>query len=72
MAAVQGADDLAEDAPDKFLLAHLVLVLQVADDASQISVAAVFHVQVQVLARLDVVALEVRDDVGVSKFLQDG
>lgn len=72
MAAVQGADDLAEDAPDELLLAHLVLVLQVADDASQVAVAAVLHVQMQVLARLDVVALEVGDDVGVAQLLEDG
>ena len=72
VAAVQGADDLAEDAPHKFLLAHEVFVLQVADDASQVAIAAVLHVQVQVLARLDVVALEVGDDVGVPQLLEDG
>lgn len=72
VAAVEGADDLAEDAPDELLLAHEVLVLQVADGAAQISVAAVLHVQVQVLARFDVVALEVGDDVGMAQFLEDG
>ena len=34
VAAVQCAHNLAEDAPDEFLLAHLVLVLQFADDAA--------------------------------------
>lgn len=49
MAAVQCADDLAEDAPHKLLFAHLVLVLEVTDDAPQIAISAVFHVQMQVL-----------------------
>jgi hypothetical protein len=49
MAAVEGADDLAEDAPHELLLADLILVLQVADDAPEIAIPAVFHVQVQVL-----------------------
>lgn len=66
VAAVQGADDLAEDAPHKLLVADLVLVLQLADDAAQVAVAAVLHVQVQVLAGLDVVALKVGHDVGVA------
>jgi hypothetical protein len=72
VAAVQGADDLAEDAPHKLLLAHLVLVLQVADDAAQVAVPAVLHVQVQILRDLDVVALEVGDDVRVAELLEDG
>lgn len=71
VAAVQGADDLAEDAPDELLLAHLVLVLEVADDTSEVAVAAVLHVEVKVLRCLDVVALEVGDDVGVAEFLED-
>jgi hypothetical protein len=72
VAAVQGADNLAEDTPDELLLAHLVLVLEVADDAPQVAIAAVFHVQVKVLGNLDVVALEVCDNVGVSKLFEDG
>jgi hypothetical protein len=71
VAAVQRADDLAEDAPHKLLLAHLVLVLQVPDDAPQVAVAAVFHVQVKVLRGLDVVTLEVGDDVRVAELFQD-
>lgn len=72
VAAVQRADDLAEDAPYKLLLAHLVVVLEVADHATQVTVPAVFHVQVQILGRLDMVTLEVGDDVRVSEFLEDG
>ena len=72
VASVQGAHNLAEDAPDKLLLAHLVLVLEVADDASEVAVSTVFHVEVEVLRGLDVVALEVGDNVWVSEFLEDG
>jgi hypothetical protein len=71
MTAVQGADDLAEDAPDKLLLAHLVLVLQVPDDTSEVAIAAVFHVEVQVLRCLDVITFEVGDDVGMSELFQN-
>jgi hypothetical protein len=49
VAAVKGADDLTEDAPHELLLTHLVLVFQVADDAPQVAIPAVLHVQVQVL-----------------------
>ena len=72
MAAVQCADDLAKDAPDKLFLADLVLVLKVANDAPEVAIATVLHVQVQVLRYLDMVALEVRNDVGVSKLLENG
>lgn len=72
VAAVQGTDNLAEDAPDKLLLAHLVLVLQVANDSSQVAVSAVLHVEVKVLGCLDMVAFEIGDNVWVSEFLQDG
>jgi hypothetical protein len=70
--AVQSTHDLAEDAPDKLLFTHLVLVLQVTDDAPQVAVSAVLHVEVKVLGCLDVVAFEVGDNVWVSEFLEDG
>ena len=69
VAAVQSAHDLAEDAPHELLLADLVLALQVADDPAQIAIAAIFHVQMQILRGLDVVALEVGHDVGVPELL---
>ena len=68
---VQRADDLAEDAPYELLLAHLVLVLEVTNDAPEVAIAAVFHIQVQVLRCLDVVALEVGYDVWVAEFLEN-
>ena len=72
VAAVQGTDNLAEDAPDELLLTHLVLVLQVANDSSQVAISAVLHVKVKVLGCLDMVTFEIGDNVWVSEFLQDG
>jgi hypothetical protein len=72
MAAIKRTDNLAKDAPYKLLLANLVLVLEVSDDAPQIAIATVFHVQMQVLGGLDVVPLKVCDDVGMPEFLENG
>lgn len=72
MAAIQRAHNLAEDAPHELLLAHLVLVLEVSDDAPQIAVSTVLHVEMQVLGGFDVVPLEVGDDVRMSELLENG
>jgi hypothetical protein len=56
---------LGEDAPHKRLFGVLVLVGQVLDDAPEVAVSAVFHVEVQVLADLEVFAVVVADDVRV-------
>ncbi|TFB01269.1 hypothetical protein CCMA1212_006799 [Trichoderma ghanense] len=56
MTAIQGQNQLAKDAPDKALLRPLALV---------------FHVQVQVLARLEVLAVVVGDDVRVAEVRED-
>lgn len=64
---IQRQGQLTEDAPDKRLASTLALVLQISNDPSKISISAVFHVQVQVLARLEVLAVVVLHDVVVSK-----
>lgn len=69
--AIQSKDQLAKDAPNKAFLGSLALKLQVLDDSTKVSVATVFHVQVQVLARLEVFAVVVGDDVGVSQVGKD-
>ena len=68
---IQRQGQLTEDAPDKRLASTLALVLQISNDPSKISVPAVFHVQVQVLARLEVLAVVVLHDVVVSKMGKD-
>ena len=72
MASVESIHDLAEDGPDELLVGELVLVLEVLDDAAEVAVAAVLHVQVQVLRGLQVLALVVADDVWVYELLEDG
>lgn len=69
--AVQRQSQLAEDAPDKRLGRPLPLVLEVPDDSPKISIPTIFHVQVQVLTRLEVFPVVVLDDVVVSKVRED-
>jgi high-affinity nickel permease len=71
VAAVQRRDELAEDAPHKALLRVHAAVGQVLDDAAQVAVAAVLHVEVQVLALLEVFAVVVGYNVGMPQVRQD-
>lgn len=64
---VQGHGQLAEDAPDEAFLSSLALEREVLDHAAEIAVAAVLHVEVEVLADLEVLAVVVGDDVGMSE-----
>jgi hypothetical protein len=72
MTSVQGADNLAEDAPDKLFIRVFAVVLELLDDAPEVAIAAVLHVQVEVLRRLEVLALVVPDDIRVDQLLQYG
>lgn len=71
MAAVEGRNELRKDAPHKRLLSILVLLLQLLDDPTEISITAVFHVQVQILGRLEVFAVVVADNVGMAQRRED-
>lgn len=71
MAAVESHDELTEDAPDKALLGPLSLELEVLDDATEVTVAAVFHVQMQVLADLEMLAVVVGHNVGMAQMRED-
>lgn len=67
MASVQSQRQLAKDAPDKALLRMLSRALEVVNHLPQVSVAAILHIQVQILAALEMLSMVVSDDVGVSK-----
>lgn len=71
MTPIQGHDQLAEDAPDKAFLGSLTLHCEVLDDTTEVAVAAVLHVQVQVLADLEVFTVVVGDDVGMAEGRQN-
>lgn len=71
MASVKGEGELTEDAPNEALLSSLALELQVLDDSAKVSIATVLHIQVQVLARFQVFAVVVGDDIGVSEVGED-
>lgn len=71
MAAVQRHDQLAKYAPHETLLSSLALVLQVLYDSTEIAVAAILHVKMQVLAEFEMLAVVVGDDVGVSEVRED-
>lgn len=70
--AVESIHNLGEYGPDKFLLGKLVLVLEILDDATEVAVATVFHVEMQILRGLEMFALVVADDVGMDELLEDG
>lgn len=71
MASVESEGELAEDAPYEALLSTLALKLQVLDDSAKVSIATVLHIQVQVLARFQMLAVVVGNDVGVSEVGED-
>lgn len=50
MTTIQGENELAENAPDKALLCSLALLLKILNDSSEVTIATVFHVEMQVLA----------------------
>lgn len=67
MAAEKGGHELRQNTPNELLLRIFVNLLKVLDDHAQISTTAVFHVQIQILAGLEVFAMVVSDDVRVSE-----
>lgn len=67
VAAVESRDQLGEYTPDKGLLGILILDRQVADHPAEVAIAAVFHVEVQVLGGFEVLAMVVADNVWVSQ-----
>lgn len=69
--AVESGDKLREDAPDEGLLCPLALQRQILDHPAEIAIAAILHVKVQILTRLEVLAVEVFDDVLVSEVGED-
>lgn len=69
--AEQGQDQLAEYAPHEALLCPLTLEGEVLDHPTEVAVAAVLHIQVQVLGDLQVLTVIVGDDVGVAEGRED-
>jgi hypothetical protein len=72
MASVESGDELAEYAPHKILWRADILALVFLDDLAEVSIAAVFHVQMKVAGVLQVVSLKVLDDIGVLELLENG
>lgn len=69
VATVEGSAQLRENAPDELLVGELALSLEALDDLAEIAIAAVFHVDVKVVRRLKVHAVDVLDDVGMAQLL---
>jgi hypothetical protein len=72
MATVQCADQLRKNAPDELFFGVLILLLQPFDHLAQIAVAAILHVEMQVLRGSEMVPLVVLHDVWVTKLAEDG
>lgn len=71
MASIQGQDELAEYAPDEALGRTLVLVLEILDNTAKVTITAVLHIQMQILAHLEMFSVVVCDDVGMAQVRQD-
>lgn len=65
MTSIQGSDNLCKYPPYELLCRKLAGRLQILDDCPQVSAATVFHIDVQVLAVLQMFSMEIADDVGV-------
>jgi hypothetical protein len=66
VAAIKCAHQLRENGPNEVLLSHLVPLLQFPDVSSQVSIAAIFHIQMQVMRRLQMLSMTVLHDIWVS------
>ena len=71
MAAIQRSCELRHYTPHKVLLGIFVCLDKVFDYCSQVSSTTVLHVQIKVLGRLEMFAMIVGHDVGVSQGTQD-
>lgn len=67
VAAVQSADQLCEDGPNKLLVGVFIASLQILNHHSQVSIAAVLHVEVQVMRGLQVLLLVVGDNIRMAE-----
>lgn len=72
MASVERANKLRKYRPHEVLLCVLVALRQLLNQSTEIAIPTVFHVEVQVGRRFDVLATLVLDDVGVDQLLEDG
>ena len=67
MTSVQGSNNLRKDPPHELLFSVLAGSFQVLDDGSQVTTTAILHVDVEVLAVLQMFSMEVADYVGMLK-----
>lgn len=66
MTTIQGGNELGEYGPYKRFIRILIVRLQILNDLAQISSIAVFHVEVHILCRLEVLAMKVTNNIWMS------
>lgn len=69
--SVKSRHYLSKDGPDKFFIGVSVSVLEVLDHDAKIAVAAVFHVEMQVVRFLVVFLFVIVDDIRVIELSED-
>lgn len=72
MTAIQRSDKLCKHTPHELFIGALIPQLQLFDHLAQIAIAAVLHIQMQILSRFVVFSLKVSDDVWMPKLLENG
>ena len=62
---IQRAHDLRKDAPHEVLIGVFTILRQLLDVPTQVAIATVLHIQMQIVGGLEVLARDKLDDVGV-------
>lgn len=71
MTTEECSDKLGENAPDEGLFGILILLLQVANDTAKVSIAAILHIEVEVLGHLEMLPVVITHNIGVAECGQD-
>lgn len=71
MTPIQRTHQLRKHLPHKLLVRKPVPILQLLDITSEISIPAVFHIQMQIMRGFEMFAMAVLYDVGVAERLEN-
>jgi hypothetical protein len=67
VAAVECTHELCKYAPNKLFLRIMIAIFQFLDVAAKITIPAILHVKMQVMAGLQVFSMAILDNVGVTQ-----
>lgn len=71
VASEQSTYQLCKDLPDKLLFGVAIPIFQLLDVSAEVAIPTVLHVEVEVMARLEMFAVAVLDDVWMTEGFED-